>query len=94
MSGKISQMPAVSNLPASAYVPIVDPTEAIPEDRNKRWMGLQAALAAKSDTSHAHAIADVTGLQTALDGKAATSHTHTIANVTDLQTALDGKAAE
>jgi hypothetical protein len=30
---------------------------------------LQAALNAKANTSHTHAIADVTGLQTALDGK-------------------------
>lgn len=31
---------------------------------------LQAALDAKANTSHSHAISDVTGLQTALDGKA------------------------
>lgn len=36
-----------------------------------------ALLAGKANTSHSHAISDVTGLQTALDGKAATSHTHT-----------------
>ena len=40
---KISAMTAVSSLPASAYIPIVDPTEPIPEDRNKRWTGAQAA---------------------------------------------------
>ncbi|MFN7041663.1 MAG: tail fiber domain-containing protein [Acidovorax temperans] len=52
----------------------------------------QTALDGKANTSHTHAVADVTGLQTALDGKAASSHTHAIANVTGLQTALDGKA--
>ena len=46
----------------------------------------------KADTTHVHAIADVTGLQTFLDGVASGSHTHTIANVTGLQTVLDGKA--
>ena len=34
------------------------------------------ALAGKANTSHTHAIADVTNLQSALDGKAASSHTH------------------
>lgn len=50
-------------------------------------------LAGKANSSHTHAISDVTGLQTALDGKAASVHTHAIADVTGLQTALDGKAA-
>ena len=54
---------------------------------------LTAGLATKANTSHTHAISDVTGLQTALDSKAASSHTHAIANVTGLQTALDGKQA-
>jgi hypothetical protein len=48
-------------------------------------------LGTKADTSHTHAISDVTGLQTALDGKAASSHTHGISDVTGLQTALDNK---
>lgn len=48
-----------------------------------------AGLATKANTSHTHAIGDVTNLQTTLDGKASTSHTHSIANVTGLQTALD-----
>ncbi|WP_423373199.1 tail fiber domain-containing protein [Stenotrophomonas maltophilia] len=53
----------------------------------------QTALDGKANTSHTHAVSDVTGLQSALDGKAAASHTHTITNVTGLQAALDGKAA-
>ena len=50
---------------------------------------LTAGLAGKADTTHGHAIADVTGLQGALDGKqpsgsyAASAHTHTLADVTD-----------
>lgn len=53
----------------------------------------QSALNGKANTSHTHAVADVTGLQSALDGKAAASHGHAISAVTGLQTALDGKAA-
>lgn len=53
----------------------------------------QTALDGKANTSHGHAIADVTGLQSALDGKAASSHTHSISNVTGLQDALDAKAS-
>lgn len=52
---------------------------------------LKDGLAGKANTTHGHAIGDVSGLQSALDGKAPTSHTHTIANVTGLQGALDGK---
>lgn len=48
-------------------------------------------LATKANTSHTHAISDVTNLQTTLDGKAASSHTHAISDVTGLQTTLDGK---
>lgn len=46
-------------------------------------------LAGKANTSHTHAIADVTDLTTTLAGKASTTHTHTIANVTGLQTEID-----
>lgn len=53
----------------------------------------QTALNGKANTSHTHAVADVSGLQSALDGKAAASHGHAIADVTGLQAALDGKAA-
>jgi hypothetical protein len=38
--------------------------------------GLQAALDAKSPTTHTHAIAIIAGLQAALDAKSPTSHTH------------------
>ena len=55
--------------------------------------GLQAALddlaadiaavaAAKANTSHTHAMTDITGLTAALNGKAASSHTHTQADIT------------
>jgi hypothetical protein len=47
----------------------------------------QTALNGKANTSHAHAIADVTGLQTALDGKAATSHTQAASTISDSTTA-------
>lgn len=61
---------------------------------------LQAALNAKANSSHSHAISDVTGLQAALDGKqasgsyAAASHSHAISDVTNLQTSLDAKVDE
>ena len=60
---------------------------------------LDTGLAAKADSTHGHAISDVTGLQTALDGKQASgsyanaTHTHAISDVTNLQTSLDAKAA-
>jgi hypothetical protein len=54
---------------------------------------LTNGLGTKANTSHAHAISEVTNLQTTLDGKAATSHTQAISTVTDLQTNLDGKQA-
>ena len=53
--------------------------------------GLKTELDKKANTSHTHAISDVTDLQTALDGKSATGHTHEIADVSGLQDALDGK---
>ncbi|TAE84396.1 MAG: hypothetical protein EAY76_00125 [Alphaproteobacteria bacterium] len=52
---------------------------------------VDAGLAGKANSSHGHAISDVSGLQTALDSKAASSHGHSIANVSGLQTALDNK---
>jgi hypothetical protein len=57
----------------------------------------QTALNGKANTSHSHAIAEVTGLQAVLDGKQASgsyasdSHSHVIGDTTGLQTALDGK---
>lgn len=44
---------------------------------------MDTALGGKANTSHSHAIADVTGLQGALDGKAAASHDHTAAEISD-----------
>lgn len=52
----------------------------------------KAALDAKSDNAHNHAISDVTGLQAAIDAKADKVHMHSISGVTGLQTALDNKA--
>lgn len=52
---------------------------------------VDAGLAGKANSTHGHAISDVSGLQTALDSKAASSHGHSIANVSGLQTALDNK---
>jgi hypothetical protein len=54
--------------------------------------GLQAALDAKSPTSHTHAIALIEGLQAALNAKSPTSHTHAIALIEGLQAALDAKS--
>jgi len=51
---------------------------------------VDSALAAKANTSHTHAVSDVTGLQTALDGKAAASHTHTASQISD--STLAGRA--
>ena len=45
---------------------------------------LDAELDTKANSTHAHAISDVTNLQTTLDGKSNTGHTHTVANITDL----------
>jgi hypothetical protein len=45
---------------------------------------LSSGLAGKANTTHGHAIADVTNLQSTLDGKANTSHTHTMQQVSDL----------
>ncbi len=41
------------------------------------------ALSGKANSSHSHAISDITNLQTTLDGKAAKSHTHKAADITD-----------
>jgi hypothetical protein len=51
---------------------------------------MDTALGGKANTSHSHAIADVTGLQGALDGKAAASHDHTAAEISD--STLAGRA--
>jgi hypothetical protein len=54
---------------------------------------LSGGLSGKANTSHAHAISEVTNLQTTLDGKATSSHAHAISDVTNLQITLDGKQA-
>ncbi len=52
----------------------------------------QTALNGKANSTHSHAISDVTNLQTSLDGKASSTHSHAISDVTNLQTSLDAKA--
>lgn len=42
------------------------------------------AVSKKANTSHTHAISDITNLQTTLDAKASSSHTHKVANISDL----------
>ena len=54
---------------------------------------VDTALSGKANTTHTHAISDVTNLQTTLDGKANESHAHAISSVIGLQTALNGKAS-
>ena len=53
---------------------------------------VETELSGKAESTHSHAISDVTGLATALSGKAASSHSHVISDVTGLATALSGKA--
>jgi hypothetical protein len=47
-------------------------------------------LAGKANSTHGHAISDVSGLLTALDGKADDSHTHTASEISD--SSLAGRA--
>lgn len=49
------------------------------------------ALQNKANSSHTHAMADITSLTTTLAAKSAIGHTHAIADTTGLQAALDGK---
>ena len=60
---------------------------------------LETLLGGKANSSHTHAISEVSGLQTALDGKAASSHTHPANAISDstvsgraLLTAVDAAA--
>lgn len=43
---------------------------------------VDTSLSSKANTSHTHAITDVTNLQTTLSGKAATAHTHAAGDIT------------
>lgn len=54
---------------------------------------LVAALAAKADLDHSHAMSAITGLIDALAGKASTSHTQAISTITGLVDALAAKQA-
>ena len=42
---------------------------------------INTAVAGKANTSHTHAISDISGLQTAINAKANSSHTHTINDI-------------
>lgn len=42
---------------------------------------INTAISGKANTSHTHAISDVTGLQTAINAKADSSHTHTVNDI-------------
>ena len=52
-----------------------------------------SSISAKANSSHTHAISDVTSLQASLDAKAASIHSHAISDVTNLQSTLNGKAS-
>ena len=52
---------------------------------------LTDGLDAKANSSHTHAISEITSLQSTLNGKANASHTHTISQINTLQDALDRK---
>jgi hypothetical protein len=51
-------------------------------------------LAGKADTTHTHAITDVTDLASSLAGKADASHGHIISDTTGLQDTLDDLATK
>lgn len=53
---------------------------------------ISAELSGKANSTHTHAISQVSGLQGELSGKAAASHRHIIDDVDGLQDELDGKA--
>lgn len=53
----------------------------------------QTALNGKANSSHTHALTEVTGLTQALADKANSVHQHQVGDINGLQTALDGKAA-
>jgi hypothetical protein len=63
-----------------------------------KWVNVDAlgdittALAGKANSSHTHAISDITDLSTQLASKANSSHTHAISDITDLSTQLASKA--
>ena len=52
---------------------------------------LTDGLDTKANSSHTHAISEITNLQSTLNGKANASHTHTISQINTLQDALDRK---
>lgn len=72
---------------------------AIGDDANFS-ASIASVIAGKANTSHTHAISDITSLQSALDGKSSTSHTHSDATTSVAgfmsaadKTKLDGIAA-
>ena len=58
-------------------------TETIPKTITAKLVSdtINTAIAGKANTSHTHAIADITNLQTSLNGKANSSHTHNISDI-------------
>ena len=57
-------------------------------DITANGVNINTTLAGKANSSHTHAISDVTNLQTSLDGKANASHTHTTNDITNLKTVI------
>jgi len=74
---------------SGSYAPLVHTHD----DRYYTENETDTLLNGKANSTHTHAISDVTNLQTTLNGKASTSHTHAISEVTNLQTELNGKAS-
>lgn len=54
---------------------------------------IQTQINGKADSSHGHAISDITGLQGELDGKADIEHTHTLSSFLTLVATLGSDAA-
>jgi hypothetical protein len=93
---KISELTALGGTPASDdVVPVVDTSTS-----TTKKVTVSNLLASKADSSHTHAISDVTNLQTSLDAKQATvtagdglSFSGDILNAEVTQAELDAKAA-
>ena len=78
------------NNPHPQYAKKTDVDRVLATKANKT--DLTTGLNGKANSSHTHAMDNITGLQTALNGKANSSHTHTMANITDLPSAMNAKA--
>lgn len=80
-----------SGAPSTQYT-VAQILEDLKTTNNAQATSITNLESSKANTSHTHAIADVTNLQTTLNGKSATGHTHVMADVTDLAAAMNGKA--